>query len=77
MLNISIQVGPLFSVIRQMLADLGLFLVLLIAEITIGFAILNMVVLYIGTEDASGDTEFITGWNLIETILVGQFYTTF
>jgi hypothetical protein len=77
MLNISIQVGPLFSIIWQMVKDLALFLVLLIIELCIGFAILNMVVLYLGTTDNDGDGEFISGWNLVETILDGQFYTQF
>jgi hypothetical protein len=38
-----------------MLRDLGLFLVLLIAELCIGFAILNMVVLYVATSESSGE----------------------
>jgi len=51
MLRISLQVGPLFSSVLAMVKELGLFLLLWLFEVIVGFFVIHMIIAFIGVQD--------------------------
>jgi hypothetical protein len=58
MLRISLQVGPLFCAISAMVKELGLFLLMWLFEVIVGFAVLNMIITFLRVEEQSPEGGF-------------------